>query len=512
MNQPALLALTGLLVFSSAASSQTSPPAAGYDAIRAKATAEKTDLAILAHGTTDWDKNGPSIKAGTFANATWLAALPKELLTVCVEVPDSATNQMPQSSLDELRRLGREVPGQIETTAAKGPDSTFKADLVWNFPALIYQDAGGQLIGILEGLDPQKNPPKSMTAQVTAWHQARMARDALLAKAGAATGVEKARLIGQALDALPFKGARAQSETIKALRAADPKDETGYVAKYTYHIWDFGSEMAKLATDKRYEEGLALIAKRKAQPVLTTEQKQAVEVQRYVLCRFWKGHEAEAVTALKTAMAMDPASDTAIGCKGVLKQIADDQEYKRLGDAVEAAEKTGDSAAYSKVAEEIIASPVTAPHRAKAKELAMPQFNRPAGNLLSKKGMLSFGRETKDIPILRPLVLRDNEPGLCSLYSMRKPWFQVDLLKNATLTGIVVVNRLDADKESQIPLTVSVSTDGKAWQEIYRSEKTQDCWEVKAPAGLQARYVRVGRDGPSGYYFNVSNILVYGNP
>lgn len=511
MKTTTLPTLLCLLALTAGAHAQESAPTIGYDALRVKAAAEKSDLLILARGTPDWDKGGQVIQAQTFAKAAWISTLPKGVLPMDMAVPDNVTNQIPQSSIDELRRLGREVPKQPEPTG-KNPDSTFNLGLVWNFPALVYQDANGQTVGILEGLDPKKHDAKALAAQVAAWRKARIARDALLEKAKSATGLDKARLLGQALDALPFKAARWHGRVIAELRAADPKDEIGYVCKYTYNLWDFGAEMRQMWDRQETEKGLALICKRKAQPVLTLEQKQAVEVQRYVLLRLRKGREAEAEEALKTALAMDPTSDTGIGCKGVLIQIANDREYQRLTDAVLAAEKAGDAAAYAKVADEILASPLAAPHLAKARNFVMPKFDRPAGTLLSKRGVLSFSRETMDNPLLHPLALRDDEPGLCVLQGMVGPWIQVDLTKNASITGMVVVNRTDLGKDWQLPLTVFASADGKAWQEIYRSDKALDVWEVKVPAGLKARYVRVRRDGASGHYFNVSNILIYGNP
>jgi hypothetical protein len=63
-----------------------------------------------------------------------------------------------------------------------------------------------------------------------------------------------------------------------------------------------------------------------------------------------------------------------------------------------------------------------------------------------------------------------------------------------------------------LPLAIEASTDGTTWKKLLECDKSLDFWEVKIPEGLRARYVRVGRGGASGHYFNVSNILIYGNP
>lgn len=560
---PLLLCQLSLAVCTMA---QDAAPATAYDTLRAKAAAQKADLITFAYGTSDWDKKGGDIKTRTVTDKAWLAGLPKGILSVCVEIPDRGSTQIPQSTLDELRRLGRPIPGQPDDSdpsddaeQAPAPDAPatpeqaatpdqpetpavpevgnppdasddsapadsnaaggFKVGLTWNFPALVYQDSEGQLIGILEGVDLQKTDAKALAAQVAAWHTARVARDAKLAEAEKATGPAKARLLGQALDALPYKSARRLRSIVVALRDADPKNETGYVTKYTYVPLSFTKEMLLCVAAKKHEEGLAIIAKHRANPLLTPEQKQVVEVQPYVLCRFWKGHEAEAEAALKTAMAMDPTSDVGIGCKGILQHLAGTREYVEQSKAIIAAEKAGDAQAYHKLAQQTVASTFHLPYRASLRGIAIPEFDRPAGSLLSKQGMLSFSGPVnsnagyKLVP-LRPLVLRDDEPGLCYLLASSKPWVQVDLLKTAAITGIVVVNRLDVTKEKayQVPLVVSVSSDGKEWKEIYRSETVQDCWEVTPPAGLQARYVRVGRSDEPRQTFMLANILVYGNP
>lgn len=293
---------------------------AGYNAALTRATAEHKDLVVFTHGTPDWDADGAPLLKTTLGDSAWLANLPKETIPVAIAVPDSAGIRLPESSRLEMERLGLDLPPE---PAAKGqdPNDRFNQEWVWNYPALVYLDQDGRLIGRIEGLRAKTASPKALEAQLAQFRQARLKRDALLAQAAGAAGVPKARLLGQALDALPFDAACTDQTVIKQIRAADPDDTTGYTMKYTWRLPKFGGQILELARDKKYTEARAVITANKAKTIWTLEQRQAIEIQRYVLCRDWPGHQAEAREALETALKMGPDTDTALGCKGLLAEM-----------------------------------------------------------------------------------------------------------------------------------------------------------------------------------------------
>jgi hypothetical protein len=301
---------------------------AGYNAALTRATAEHKDLIVFVHGTPDWDPDGAPLLNATLGEAAWRADLPKDAIAMSIAVPDSAGIRLPESSRLELERLDLDLPPE-PVPKDQDPNGRFHQEWVWNYPAWVYQDQDGRLVGRMEGLRAKTASPKAMAAQLAQFREARIKRDALLKQAGSAAGLERARLLGQALDALPFDAARTYREVIAQIGTADPEDRTGYTMKYTWRLSAFGGQMLELAKRKEYAKGLALIAAHKAKPIWTLEQRQALEVQRYILCREWPGHGAEARQALEAAIILGPDTDVAAGCKGLLKEMDGKKDVRK---------------------------------------------------------------------------------------------------------------------------------------------------------------------------------------
>ena len=78
--------------------------------------------------------------------------------------------------------------------AKANPDSEFNQGLVWNFPAFLYQDHAGRLIGRVEGLSSQTVKPAGVVAKTRQLRQVSLKYTAMLDKANAATGITKAMI------------------------------------------------------------------------------------------------------------------------------------------------------------------------------------------------------------------------------------------------------------------------------------------------------------------------------
>ncbi len=102
---------------------------------------------------------------------------------------------------------------------------------VWNLPTVLVMTPQKKLVA--------QFPPAVASNPVLAAQKVEKAasiarqQGELLKKADAATGSDKAKLIGAALDAMELHDAVSRKDLIDALAKADPHDETGYVFKYS---------------------------------------------------------------------------------------------------------------------------------------------------------------------------------------------------------------------------------------------------------------------------------------
>ena len=125
----------------------------------------------------------------------------------------------------------------------------------------------------------------------------------------------------------------------------------------------------------------------------------------------------------------------------------------------------------------------------------------------------------------KPLTVADDAAGGCDgikdgtagfhTQKQQNPWWQVDLGSRAKLGRIVIWNRTEAQLATQRAkrLVVRLSTDGKAWERIYRHDGTPfhgikggPPLTVSAP-GNKARFVRVGL--ADNEYFHLDEVEVF---
>jgi hypothetical protein len=71
-----------------------------------------------------------------------------------------------------------------------------------------------------------------------------------------------------------------------------------------------------------------------------------------------------------------------------------------------------------------------------------------------------------------------------------QPWFQWDLEKPTTFSGLTIVNRSDSALMRAVPMIVEVSDDGKNYREILKRTEYFVTWEPRFPP-VTARYLRL---------------------
>jgi hypothetical protein len=158
-------------------------------------------------------------------------------------------------------------------------------------------------------------------------------------------------------------------------------------------------------------------------------------------------------------------------------------------------------------------------HLNAAQVTAVPPFKPFLGDLVSKDGMLKTSSACQyDKPLSYAQVVGGGTNAYFDTNNEDKPWAQVQLLGEAELSGIVLLNRYEYAPEMTwaVPLKVSVSLDGKSWNEVASFDKVDSLFRIDLQGkGLKARFVRIERQPskdstqPPGR-FHFRNFLVYG--
>ena len=139
-----------------------------------------------------------------------------------------------------------------------------------------------------------------------------------------------------------------------------------------------------------------------------------------------------------------------------------------------------------------------------------------SGELLSQYGLLQSSSEYGGLsPLSHHAVLCDKAPGGIILTQEEvRPWIQLVLAGPSKLSGIVLVNRYEDYQNRQVPMTITVSSDGKQWKEVTKLDKVQPVWRVSLENNQdcdRVRYIRVMVDhGSNKKYFHLRGFRVYG--
>jgi hypothetical protein len=161
-------------------------------------------------------------------------------------------------------------------------------------------------------------------------------------------------------------------------------------------------------------------------------------------------------------------------------------------------------------------------HLNDAQAAAFPAYQSFPGQLLSKDGMLRTSSACEyDRPLSYAQLLSGGIGGWFDTNGEEKPWAEVQLPGDATLTGVVLVNRYEYNPSQEefqwaAPIKLSVSTDGKAWTDLGVINKAEPVFRIDLQTrNVRARYVRIERIAEPGKpaskgRFHFRNFLVYG--
>lgn len=244
--------------------------------------------------------------------------------------PDSGRVRAALASDAARRSLGdRVLWGVFEYESAGAPDAGKPAKkkgaepevAPWNLPALLVVDPEGRVGAMAEGL--RHDSVGGVLSRVPALLDARKRRDDLWAKARAAAGPERAKLLGAGLDLMPLDRAVERKDIIDDIRKSDAKDSSGYLLKYTFDASAYHEgRVDKLIAEKKVGELLAGIDRDLANPRLTVRQKQVLLTGKFQALR-GTDRLAPALDVLRRIVAMDPRNDMGRGAANYLKLLTE---------------------------------------------------------------------------------------------------------------------------------------------------------------------------------------------
>lgn len=122
-----------------------------------------------------------------------------------------------------------------------------------SYPAIFMFGPGGRHYATLCGPDVLRAKPEELAAVMGERIAGMKAQNELLDKAKSAQGVEKAKLLGAAAR---IKGVSVPGDTLKQIKAADPKDESGFVRSLEFQPWVYTEGLLGKKLDDKTLQGL----------------------------------------------------------------------------------------------------------------------------------------------------------------------------------------------------------------------------------------------------------------
>lgn len=170
------------------------------------------------------------------------------------------------------------------------------------------------------------------------------------------------------------------------------------------------------------------------------------------------------------------------------------------------AEETSDKEAF-KALSELGARFATATHNVNHKAYS--------GELLSAGGIPRISSTCRyDEPLEHAGLLKETG-GRFHTDQETNPAIVVELGKQGTLSGLAIVNIDGQNSARAVPFKVSVSIDGKNWQQVFKANKNEKVWQIDLGSRRPlAKYVRIEGDYPEGRkdFLHLHGIYVYGKP
>ncbi|MBO5683635.1 MAG: hypothetical protein J6R92_01675 [Akkermansia sp.] len=171
-----------------------------------------------------------------------------------------------QYAKPEEKQKQAEVWGSLEEPRSSSNET---------YPCILMYDQKGILYGRVQGTSFLKGTMAERAAEIKAKLEAKHKQEELMTQAGAASGVERAKLVGEAC---AIQGIERPSGWREIVKAADPNDESGMVRRLNLDYYGFSQKYCASQKDGGLELGteetISEMEKFLKDPAYTPEQKQ----------------------------------------------------------------------------------------------------------------------------------------------------------------------------------------------------------------------------------------------
>ncbi len=275
-----------------------------FAAAKKQATAEKKDLLIDFTGS-DWCSWCIKLNEEVFRHNAFKTGVKDQFVLVELDYPRKPENIAKLS--DETKAQNKELQ---EKYAIQG------------FPTILLCDADGKPFA-KAGYQP--GGPEKYLTHLDELRAKKVVRDKSFAEAAKSDGPAKAKSLIAALDAMELEDAAVASfypDVVDQIKAADPKDETGYGKKLAAKakFAKFETELNGFAAKQDMEGALAFVEKSVASGEFEGETlQQMIATKAMILARMQKFDDA--IKAIAEAKAAAPESETAGQLDGFKAQL-----------------------------------------------------------------------------------------------------------------------------------------------------------------------------------------------
>lgn len=275
-------------------------PVADFETALAQAKSAKAPIAVFIHGS-DWNKPGETI-AKAWNDPRMADAAGAATLLVSID--------------------RKESPTDAEKEAAKRNEKCQPP--YRSLPAVALYDSEGRLVATRSGI-AEIQAAGGLPASLKSMLAILTERDALWKRADGSQGVQRATLLGGGLDRMNqgLGPKNVYQPVLDGMKKADPKDDSGYIGKYTFSqdaLLSMVEDKAKKNEQAAAEEELA---KWNRNTRLSPRQRQELHATRFALYQRWPEKKSSARNALEDMRKVDPKSDLGLAAASYLKQLKD---------------------------------------------------------------------------------------------------------------------------------------------------------------------------------------------